>query len=135
MTDFSISYEGKLRTKCTHLGNKRVIETDAPKDNHGKGEYFFPTDLFAASFGTCLLTITGIAAEQLGVSLEGTTAVLHKEMAASPNRRIGKLKIVIKGPKIPVEMQKKIEGAALKCPVHLSLHPDIVQEILFLWEN
>ena len=35
-----VKYLGELRTEATHLQSGTVINTDAPKDNHGKGEAF-----------------------------------------------------------------------------------------------
>ena len=55
-------YLGDLRTKATHLQSGNELITDAPLDNQGKGEAFSPTDLLVTSFGSCMLTIIGIAA-------------------------------------------------------------------------
>ena len=33
-----VTYLGQLRTQATHLQSNTKIFTDAPKDNHGKGE-------------------------------------------------------------------------------------------------
>ena len=40
MNTFEIKYQGNLRTTATHLDSNSVINTDAPKDNHGLGEAF-----------------------------------------------------------------------------------------------
>ncbi len=133
MTKISVSYEGELRTKCVNSENHKVIYTDAPKDNQGKGELFSPTDLLAAALGSCVLTIMGIAARKNGVSLEGTIAQVEKFMEGHPQRRIGKVKIEVHGPRISTEMQKKLEQAAHLCPVAASLHPDVKQELIFKW--
>jgi putative redox protein len=133
MTNYEIYYEGKLRTKCIHLGNKSVIETDAPKDNHGRGEEFSPTDLVAVALGTCIMTIMGIAAEKRGVSLEGMRAEVSKEMKSQPHRQIGKIKVEIYGPALPEEISKKLEEVGHLCPVGKSLASDIVQEVVFHW--
>ena len=45
MKTSSIKYLGNLRTEATHLRSGNKIITDAPVDNHGKGEAFSPTDL------------------------------------------------------------------------------------------
>ena len=45
MNTFEIKYQGDLRTTATHLDSGSKISTDAPKDNHGLGETFSPTDM------------------------------------------------------------------------------------------
>ena len=40
-------YVGELRTESIHLKSTKIIITDAPLDNNGKGEAFSPTDLVA----------------------------------------------------------------------------------------
>ena len=47
MATSNITYVGELRTVCMHLQSGTQILTDAPIDNHGKGEAFSPTDLVA----------------------------------------------------------------------------------------
>ena len=42
-------YEGNLRTKLEHVKSKRLLITDAPTDNKGKGESFSPTDTVAGA--------------------------------------------------------------------------------------
>jgi uncharacterized OsmC-like protein len=56
----SCEYLGDLRVKATHGPSGTVLHTDAPVDNHGKGESFSPTDLTATSLATCVMTILGI---------------------------------------------------------------------------
>ena len=51
-----IVYLGELRTECTHLQSGTKIITDAPTDNHGKGEAFSPTDLVATALGSCMIS-------------------------------------------------------------------------------
>ena len=61
MNSFEITYNGNLRTSAKHLESGISINTDAPKDNHGLGESFSPTDLLWVSLTSCMLTIMGIA--------------------------------------------------------------------------
>jgi len=112
------------------------IETDAPKDNEGRGEAFSPTDLFATSLGSCMLTLMGIAARKKGIVLEGLYAEVEKVMVTQPTRRVGKVivKIFCDTPSEP-ELKNLLELAAHSCPVSASLHPDIQQEISFHWKE
>ena len=55
-----ITYVGDLRTVCIHLQSGTEILTDAPTDNHGKGEAFSPTDLVATALGSCMVSIMAI---------------------------------------------------------------------------
>jgi len=133
MTQFDVFYEGDLRTRCVHRGNGKVVYTDAPKDNQGKGEEFSPTDLAVVSLGACMVTLMGIAARQLKVDLTGLRVAVEKEMRAVP-RRIGRIKVDIYCPQtLPDPVRQKIEEMGLHCPVHASLHPEIEQEITFHW--
>ena len=57
MTKIKTTYLGDLHVEAIHLDSGSRIETDAPVDNQGKGELFSPTDLFAASLASCMITI------------------------------------------------------------------------------
>lgn len=127
-------YTGELRTQATHLASQNTIITDAPIDNNGKGEAFSPTDLLAASLGSCMLTIMGISANAHGFSIDGTKISITKIMAANP-RRVGEIIVDFTFPMNNYSDKEKIliEKAAATCPVALSLHPDLKQTINFNW--
>jgi putative redox protein len=134
MTQITSRYEGQLRTLCTHEESGQTLRTDAPKDNQGKGEFFSPTDLVATALGSCLLTIMGIAAQKIGVDLTGTHAQVEKIMTSTPPRKIKALHALITCPhSFEPKVQEQLERAALGCPVHASLHPEIEQRIEFIW--
>ena len=134
MVEISIKYLGDLRCEARHEPSGTVITTDAPVDNEGRGESFSPTDLAATSLGTCMLTIMGISARRQGVDLGETTVKVLKEMTAQPPRRIAKLTVVFTVPLAAShEKRAMLESAARSCPVHLSLHPDVEQEMRFDW--
>ena len=133
MVKMKATYLGDLRTECTHESGT-AIRTDLPKDLGGEAKSFSPTDLFAASLATCMLTIMGIAAKKVGFDLKGTTAEIEKEMSASPPRRIARIAIRVRCPHAPsAQIREKLEQAALQCPVHLSLHPGVKEEVDFVW--
>lgn len=126
MVEISVVYRGELRCEASHGPSGTVLSTDAPVDNQGKGESFSPTDLVATALGTCMLTIMGIVARRHDLDLEGTTVTVTKEMVNEPVRRIGRLPVTIRLPEhVTDEQRKLLERAALTCPVHKSLHPDI----------
>lgn len=134
MVEIHAVYQGELRCAATHMPSGTVLVTDAPVDNHGKGESFSPTDLVATALGTCILTTMAIAASVLGVDLGGATVTVNKEMVVKPKRMIAALITVITVPVTVTDEQKqKLMHAAKKCPVHSSLHPDVAQPIEFRW--
>ncbi len=65
-------YIGELRCTSTHGPSKVELVTDAPTDNHGRGESFSPTDLVVTALSTCMITTAGISAQKDNVNLEGT---------------------------------------------------------------
>ena len=95
MVSITMRYEGDLRCTAEHGPSKSTITTDAPVDNHGKGEAFSPTDLVGAALGTCMMTIVGIAAARHGVDVRGMTARTEKVMVTEGLRRIKSLRTVL----------------------------------------
>lgn len=128
-----VTYIGNLRTENVHLQSGHTFITDAPLDNNGKGEAFSPIDTVATGLANCMLTVMGIKARYVGVDMTGTTANVNKIMAADP-RRIAKIEIALHFPFEADDKTKTIlERVATTCPVHYSLHPDIVRDITFKW--
>jgi len=133
MATISTTYLGGLRTEATHLQSGTKIITDAPVDNHGKGEAFSPTDLLAESLAGCMLTTMAIAGNTHGINIDGATAEVTKVMAPNP-RRVAEVIVDLKFPADYTDKEKKIlELAATTCPVHISLHPDVKRTISFGW--
>jgi len=127
-----IIYKGNLRTEATHLKSGKTVITDAPVDNHGKGEAFSPTDIMSTSLGSCMLTIMGITAETHGINLGNIEVVVGKHMASNP-RRVSQIDInmIIEQKGLSEKEKKMIENAALTCPVAKSLSPEIIQNVTF----
>jgi putative redox protein len=135
-----VAYLGELRCEAKHGPSAVRIVTDAPVDNHGRGESFSPTDLVGAALGTCLLTIVGIVAQRHGWNVSGVRAHVAKEMIQQPVRRIGRLAVKITFPAaassgLGADDRARLETAARRCPVHQSLHPDIDAPIDFIYEE
>ncbi|MFY8010285.1 MAG: OsmC family protein [Flavobacterium sp.] len=134
MPTSKVTYLGELRTSSVHLQSGSEIISDAPIDNNGKGEAFSPTDTVANGLASCMFTVMGIKAREMGVDFSGSTAEVTKVMAADP-RRISEIHVTFNMSIQADEKTKTIlERTALTCPVHYSLHPDIKREIVFNWK-
>jgi uncharacterized OsmC-like protein len=133
--NFQVQYLGNLSCQSTHVKSGTTIITDAPVDNKGKGSTFSPTDLASVSLANCMMTIVGIAADERGISLVSMRADVTKEMASNP-RRIAAIRIQLFISGNFTEKEKTIlRNSALTCPVALSLHPDLEQDITVIFEN
>ena len=128
-----VTYEGGLRTKARHIQSGNSIVTDAPVDNQGKGEAFSPTDLVATALASCMLTIMGIVAERHNIELKGTIAEVEKIMGTMP-RKISEIKIkILFNKNFDKRTKRKLESAALACPVSNSLNKNLEESIKFIY--
>ena len=132
MTTATARYAGQLRTEATHVASGNVIQTDAPTDNHGRGEAFSPTDLVSTALGACMMTVMGIVAERHQLDLADSTFAMQKHMSADPPRRIAQIDVAFHAARRPgPDDRALLERTAHTCPVALSLHPDIRQNVVF----
>ena len=134
-TTSTVKYLGSLRTQPKHTRSGKVVVTDAPIDNKGKGEAFSPTDLCATSLASCVMTIMGIKANNTNIDLGEINADVFKIMASNP-RRISEVRIQfqIEG-RYTDEEKRSLELAGRNCPVAKSLHPNLVQDLQFVWSQ
>lgn len=129
-----VTYLGDLRTTSVHLQSGTEILSDAPTDNHGKGEAFSPTDLVANALGSCMVSIMAIKSKDMSLDLVGSTVDVTKIMQSEP-RKIAKIEIVMNMSITADEKSRTIlERVAMNCPVLLSLNPDIEKTITFNWK-
>ena len=131
----NVIYKGTLRCEATHLQSGSMIETDAPTDNHGKGERFSPTDLLCVSLATCITTTMGIKAADMEIDLTNTSVEVTKHMLPDP-RRVAKIEINLNMP-ASLHLDEKdrtvLERVGNNCPVTKSLHPDMEVIINYNW--
>ena len=124
----SVVYNVGLRTTTTHLKSGSSFETDAPTDNHGKGERFSPTDLMATSLANCMITVMGIKARSMDFDLEGVRIDVLKIMKQDP-RRVGGIELTFHIPENLANIEEKtkaiLKNTGETCPVMKSIHPDI----------
>lgn len=132
MTTSSVKYLGSLRTEATHLKSGNQLITDAPTDNHGRGEAFSPTDLVATGLASCMISIMGIQANTSQINLGDIQAEVTKIMGSNP-RKITEIIVAIyfKNHRFTDREKKILENAAKTCPVALSLDPTIQQHVTF----
>ena len=138
MATAQIEYISQLRTECTHIKSGKQFITDAPTDNKGKGNAFSPTDTVATALASCMFTIMGIYAIEKDFDLNGSKAIITKHMSVEKPRKINKIDIemTVSATKTLNEKEKlSIERAAKTCPVALSLHPEIEQNLKLSFAN
>jgi len=136
MVEITVRYEGDLRCTAKHGPSGTTLLTDAPVDNHGKGESFSPTDLLAAALPSCIMTIMGIVAAREGIDLRGMTATTTKVMSTDAPRRIASLHTIITLPIAADHPHRgKLEQAAHTCPVHKSLRESIEADVTFMYRG
>jgi putative redox protein len=130
-----VEYIGDLRTVCTHIRSGNTMETDAPTDNHGKGDRFSPTDLVATALASCIVTTIAILAPKINIT--GSICQVEKIMTSNP-RKIGEIVITMdfpsSGPYTDDEKARIVEIAST-CPVYQSLHPDCKKTLNINWPN
>ena len=135
MNKFEIKYQGNLRTIATHLDSGSEISTDAPRDNHGLGQTFSPTDMVCSALASCILTIMAIAVEKNNMDIKGTTAMVKKTMGNNP-RRIAKIEIdIVFQKEYDSKTRTILEMAAYNCPVHHTLSEAVEKNISFTYTS
>jgi len=139
VVDIFVEYQGDLHCRAEHGPSSGVLDTDAPVDNHGRGETFSPTDLVATALGTCMATVMGIVARKHGYALEGTRLRVKKTMTAAKPRRITELAVEVAFPRSATasvaDGRTALEQEAHQCPVRLSLLEAIAVPIRFDWQT
>ncbi|MEO6876383.1 MAG: OsmC family protein [Opitutaceae bacterium] len=134
MVKITGEYQGDLHCVAIHEPSGNTLDTDAPKDNQGRGAAFSPTDLTATSLVTCMATTMAIFARKNGIDLPTLKFEVTKEMSTDAPRRIVRLVSQVWIPMArTAETAKILEGAAQNCPVQQSLNPAIDRPITFHW--
>ena len=142
VVDIYTKYEGDLHCTVQHGPSSATLVTDAPVDNHGRGETFSPTDLVAAGLGSSIATAMGIVSRKHGFILEGTSVHVEKTMTNGPPRRIARLAVEVTFPKAATQSVTQIatgrallEQEANVCPVRVSLLDAIDVPMHFDWQT
>lgn len=132
MVEAHVTYKGVFRCSAKHGPSGNVIQTDAPKDNMGKGEAFSPTDLFATSLGICGITTIAIKMKEMDLNFDNTVVRIEKHMTIEPPRRVAKILVEYNFPEgIPDEYRNTITKIAESCPVALSMSDDVEKTYVY----
>jgi len=136
MVKINIDYLGDLMCKVTHVPSGSTFFTDAPLDNNGEARFISPTDLLAASIGSCIATIMGIKAKTNNINIEGLKLTVTKEMDNLPFRRVSKLTVNIYFQNRLNEKDFAImQNVVNSCPVTKSLLPEIELDYQIILPN
>ena len=127
-----VVYLGDLRTECTHIQSGTKIITDAPLDNHGKGESFSPTDLLATSLASCMMSIIGIYCKNHEINFDSCTAEIEKIMGVNP-RKVEKIIVHMDftGNNWDSSTLEKVIIAGKTCPVAKTIEDSVQIEFNF----
>lgn len=131
---FGDGYTSEIKTPFHHL------LADEPKDVGGANLGPTPYDLLMASLGTCTVMTLKMYAERKEWDLKEIVVYMdhdkvHKEDSEDFDKKGSKVSrftrsLEIKGD-LDEEMKKKLLEIADKCPVHRTLHEDIIIETKF----
>jgi putative redox protein len=128
------SFPGFL-TSLTHGPSGSVLDTEAPVDNGGKGTSFSPTDLIGAGLLSCEITTMALVAQREGIRFGECQGSVEKIMSPPP-RRIAELILEIRMPGgLSDKDRVRMEETARKCPVKLTLNPEVVVTERFVYPD
>ncbi len=116
-----------LQIEMVHLPSGVSLQTDPPLDNGGQGLSFSPTDLLAAAYGSCMMTVMALRAKKDGLSLNGMRLELRKIMSdpQDPPRRVRLLEVDLHLPIEDSVLKESYLDTARHCPVAKSLSSTI----------
>ncbi|MCH9631430.1 MAG: hypothetical protein S4CHLAM37_14530 [Chlamydiia bacterium] len=134
MTEMFVKYVEGFSTKILGDASQDIVITDTPKQHGGKGEQFSPTDMLAASLGSCVVTMMGIFAKMKNIPFEGVVAKVSKKIKNPATGMVSEITVSIYYPEELDDAKKAIlEKAAKNCPVHHALNESVEQKILFYY--
>lgn len=131
MSEIIIHLEENFSTEIYSSSGALECRTDAPENNGGIGVNLSPTDLFAASLGSCILTILSLFAKKEKVELFDVNAKVIKTPSFSGGG-IGEIQVdVYIEAALENSAKEKLEYAARHCPVHQLISNKVKQSINF----
>lgn len=136
MVEMKAEYLGELHCSLTHGPSGAKVETDAPKDNAGRGASFSPTDLVGSALLSCAITTMAIKAPREDIPFETASGTVKKGMTTEGPRSIARLEIAIAMPSgLSAEHRATLEAIARGCPVALSLADAVDAPMTFTYPD
>ena len=130
-TVMSVIYDRNVHTVASHIPLNKNIPLEGCSAFGGKGVDLNPIDLMAMGLASCLMIVMGKTAEAEKLDIVGAKADVSYELA---NYRIISFKVDFHLPKkLGAQEQIKLEAASKKCPVFLSISPEVKVTVNFTW--
>jgi putative redox protein len=126
-----VAYDRNVHTVAMHHPLKQTIPLEGCSAFGGKGLDLNPIDLMSMGLASCLMIVMGKTAEAEKLDIVGAKADVSYDLV---NYRIARIKVVIHLPKkLSPTDQLKLETASKKCPVFLTIHPDVKVTVNHIW--
>lgn len=126
MSKFTVHRQESGRCTIKHELAEAEILTDLPPEFGGNGRSFSSTDLVSAALGSCTMTAIDAIVERAGHDPSKLTIKVSKSLSQAP-KMISRIQLEIGHPDAFDEaLLKKLNKAALSCPVRRSLNPEII---------
>lgn len=130
--EITIAYEGTMHAEARMTSPDRHVNVDAPTTCGGSGESFSPKDLFAVSYGRCVIMSMDMSARKAGFDIAGAKINVSITMMKGGSPHIGAIDATVVLPRDLAEEQLDIlrQGAEL-CPIHHVVRPEADQTLTF----
>ena len=125
----SVVYDRNVHTVASHIPLKQTIPLEGCSAFGGKGQDLNPIDLMAMGLASCLMIVMGKTAEAEKLDIVGAKADVSYDLA---NYRIAAFTAHSGRLYLPLR-QTKLETASKKCPVFLSISPEVKVSVNFHW--
>lgn len=130
-TVMSVVYDRNVHTVASHIPLNKTIPLEGCSAFGGKGVDLNPIDLMAMGLASCLMIVMGKKAEAEKLDIVGAKADVGYELV---NYRIANFKVDVHLPKkLGAQEQTKLEVESKKCPVFLSISPEVKVTVNFIW--
>lgn len=97
----------------------------------GNADALSPKDLFAASYGSCVIMMMDIVAKKAGIDIAGANITVSPVWDQDGSQLAEVNAAVVLPCQFPQEQLDILRNGAHKCPIHSSLRPEIKTTLTF----